>query len=78
MWGLDMTDAFERAILAGSIRALRGRAAALRARASVGVTLVDRGRQRPVIVITSEAATSLRISKSWDAIADTLEAEAAS
>ena len=70
-----MTDPLESALVAGAIVALRNRAAKLRARASGGVTVLDR---RPVVlVITSESATALRIAKSWDAIARDLESECA-
>jgi hypothetical protein len=66
-------DPFEAAMIAGAINALRRRAEAIRARASVGVTRLD---QSPVVIITSESATALRIAKDFDRIADDL-AEAA-
>jgi hypothetical protein len=65
-----MTAALEVAITAAAVRALRHRAEAIRKRASVGVTVLDRGRQRSVIQITSESATSLKIAKSFADIAD--------
>jgi hypothetical protein len=68
-------DPFEAAMLTGAITALRQRAAAIRARASSGVTVLDR--RPPVRVVTSESATSLRIAKSFDEIATDLESECA-
>jgi hypothetical protein len=64
-------DSFEAAFVAGAVRALRNRAAALKARASVGVTILDR--RPPVRVVTSESATDLRIADSWESIADEME-----
>jgi hypothetical protein len=64
-------DPFETAVLAGAINALRRRAAAIRARASVGVTVLDR--RPPVRIVTSESACALRIAKDFDAIADEIE-----
>jgi hypothetical protein len=66
-------DRLEAAIAAGAVAALRRRAEAIRARASVGVTILDRP---PVRILTSESATALRIAKDFDRIADVL-AEAA-
>jgi hypothetical protein len=68
-----MTDPFEAAIAEAAIRALRRRANAIRQRAAPGVTRLDRP---PVVIITSESATALRIAKDFEAIADSLEAEA--
>ncbi len=48
-------DPLESAMLAGAVRALRRRAEAIRARASVGVTVLD-GYQPKVIIIESKAA----------------------
>jgi hypothetical protein len=67
-------DPLEDAIAAGAVAALRRRAAAIRVRASVGVTVLDR--RPPVRIVSSESATALRIAKDFDRIADDL-AEAA-
>jgi hypothetical protein len=48
---------------------------ASRARASIGVTVVDRGRQPPVLVVASEAAHAFEIARDFDQIAADLEAE---
>jgi hypothetical protein len=61
-------------MLAGTIRALRRRAEALRARASVGVTILDR--RPPVRIVTSESAHAFTIARDFDAIADAIESEA--
>ena len=68
-------DPLERAIGAAAARALRKRASLLRAKASTGVTVIDRGQRPPVLVVASKSATFLKIAKSWDAIAAELEAE---
>lgn len=62
------------AITSGAISALRRRAAALRKRASGGVSVLDR---RPVVlVVASESAHLFKIARQLDAIADSLlEAE---
>jgi hypothetical protein len=72
-----MTDALESAITAAAVRALRHRAEAIRKRAAVGVIVLD-GYRRPVIVVTSEAATAIKIAKSFDDIAVEIESGGAS
>jgi hypothetical protein len=67
-------DPLEAAVLAGAINALRRRAAAIRKHAAPGIIVLDRS--PPVVEITSESATSLKIAKSFDEIADDLETEA--
>jgi len=67
-------DPLEAAMTAAVISVLRRRAAAIRERAAPGVTRLDRP---PVVIITSESETALRIAKDFDAIAAELEAEAA-
>lgn len=69
---MSAPDPFERAITAAAVLALRRRAKSIRNRASVGVTVLDRS--PPVMVITSESATALRIAKSFDLIAAEIEA----
>jgi hypothetical protein len=66
-------DPFEAVILSGAINALRRRADAIRARASVYMTVLDR--RPPVRIVTSESAHALRIAKDFDAIADAIESE---
>jgi hypothetical protein len=68
-------DALESAVLAGAIRALRNRAALVRARASDGVTVIDR--RPPVIITESKAAHLYRIAADLDRVALELEAEGA-
>jgi len=63
-------DPLESAVLAGAVRALRRRAEAIRKRAAPGVTRLDRP---PVVIVTSESATSYKIAKDFDAIADAIE-----
>jgi hypothetical protein len=66
-------DPLEAAIALGAVRALHRRADAIRARASVGVTILDR---RPAVrIVTSESARAFKIARDFDAITDDLEAE---
>jgi hypothetical protein len=66
-----MIDPLESALVAGAITALRNRAVALRKRATIGVTVLDR---RPVVlVVTSEAAHALRVARDWEAVANEME-----
>jgi hypothetical protein len=67
-------DPFEAALLAGAINALRNRAAAIRARASIGVTILDR--RPPVVIVESKAAHLYRIARDLERVASDLEAEA--
>jgi len=66
-------DQLEAEILTGAVRALHRRAAAIRQRAALGVTRLDRP---PVVIVTSESATALRIARDFDEIAAQIEAEA--
>jgi hypothetical protein len=65
-------DPLEAAIRAAAARALRRRADAIRKRAAVGVTVLDRS--PPVLVVTSESATALRIARDFSDLAGDLEA----
>jgi hypothetical protein len=66
-------DPLEAAVLAGAIRALRNRAAMVRARASDGVAFLD-GYRPSVIIIESKAAHLYRIARDLDRVASELEA----
>jgi len=66
-------DPLEADMVGGAVRALRGRADALRKRAAPGGTGLDR--EPPVIIVASEAPHSLKIARDLDRIADALEAE---
>ena len=69
-------DQLEAAITGAVTRELRRRADLLRRKSAPGVTVLD-GYRRPTIIVTSESAVSLRIAKSWDVIADDIEATTA-
>jgi hypothetical protein len=66
--GANMTSPhpLEAEMLAGSIRALRKRAEALRARASDGVVILDC--KPAVLIVESKAAHLYRIARDFDAI----------
>jgi cell division protein ZapA (FtsZ GTPase activity inhibitor) len=67
-------ERLEAAMLSGAINALRRRADALRQRASVGVTILDR--KPPVVIVESKAAHLYRIARDLERVASDLEAEA--
>ena len=67
-------DQLEADITAAAVRALRKRAEAISKRAAPGVVVLD-GYRRPVVVITSETAASLKIAKDFDRIAAEIETE---
>jgi hypothetical protein len=65
------SDELEAAITGGAIAALNRRTAALRAKASVGITLVD-GEHGSATIISSEAAESLKLAAGFEEIARNL------
>ncbi len=69
------SDQLECAIVVGAVSALDRRVAALRARANLGITLVDSEHGRATI-ISSEAAEALKLARDFEEIARDLEAGA--
>lgn len=67
-----MTDEIEKAVTDAVATMLRRRARLLRARASVGVRVVD-GYRRPVVVRSGESAAAFRIARDFDAIGDEVD-----
>jgi hypothetical protein len=67
----DLEDAF----VAGAIAALDKRVAALRARASIGITIVD-SEHGSATIISSEAAAVLRLAGDFEEIVRDLRGEA--
>jgi hypothetical protein len=71
----EKIDELEIAIVGGAIAALNRRAAALRAKASVGTTVVD-SEHGPATIVSSEAAEALKLSSDFQEIANDLGWEA--
>jgi hypothetical protein len=66
-----MIDLLEEAMIGGAIRGLRKRSEAQRQKAELGIT-VGIEKYPDVLIITSEAATALRIAADLAAIADAI------
>jgi hypothetical protein len=61
----------EAAIVGAAVAALDGRVAALRAKASLGITVVD-GEHGSATIVSSEAAAALKLAGGFEAIAGDL------
>jgi hypothetical protein len=69
-----MTIASSDSLVAGAVVALDRRAAALRAKAELGITVVE-SEHGPATIVSSEAAAALRLARDFEEIADDLRRE---
>jgi len=64
-------DGLDSATISGAIAALERRAAALRTKAALGISVVD-SEHGPATIVTSEAAAALRLADDLDEIVNDL------